>query len=266
MPIKNSRTNMDKMLIEEIIKVENRYSQLFSELKITEMGLRFTDKNILDMHCHNFIRVEKENIKHIVEIVETEMMFRKENGQSTIQVEFFDTDLSAEYDSLGDINTTTQIVMYAKKEDLVFKERNINASIHIAESDSDFEKGKNIDILNSDDVDFPTRRYERKIEKYKNPDSGINNVICYKDDELMGNCDFFISGKFGKIEDFDVVEKYQRKGFGSGIIKEIYDYGTNDGVEIFFLQVESDNSALDMYKKIGFTPLFLNIIYNRKID
>ena len=68
-----------------------------------------------------------------------------------------------------------------------------------------------------------------------------------------------------QLEDFDVLEKHQKKGYGSKILGEIKKYGSEQGVKILFLQVESDNTALEMYEKLGFKSLLNNLLYNREI-
>ncbi len=258
---------MKDKLIKDIITVENNYVRVFCEQTETRFGTRFYDNQIPDMHCHNFFRIDKKDINSINKVIDSELDYRKKNGNSVVQIELFECEELLLSTFVEKEYLSEQIIMYSDINDLKIESFNNKASVHIAQSEKDLLKGKTIDILSfgKQFADFAERRYIRKEMQYKNPDSGINNFICYIEDELIGNCDFFIDGKYGKIEDFDVLEKYQLKGYGSAILNELKQYGVLRGVEILFLQVDSDNSAMEMYSKLGFKPLFNNITYNKKI-
>ncbi len=222
------------------------------------------------MYCHNFIRIDKDKIKSIDEIIREETEFRRCNEQDVIQVEVFDCKLPEFTKHADPEYVDEQIIMYAGIDDVDAEKNDTELSVHTAESPDDFEIGKCVDIAaNGNDfgLNFTKRRYERRQRQYSNPESGIKHFICYRKDEYYGQCDLFISGKYGKIEDFDVIEKHQRKGYGSGILASIKEYAREMGVTVLFLQVESDNSdAVRLYERTGFKPLFNNLLYNREFE
>ena len=55
-----------------------------------------------------------------------------------------------------------------------------------------------------------------------------------------------------KIEDFDVLPKYQRKGYGSALLKEIICIALEQNARIIYLVTDEDDTAKEMYLKIGF--------------
>jgi len=60
-----------------------------------------------------------------------------------------------------------------------------------------------------------------------------------------------IDGNIAKIEDFDILEEYQRKGFGTSVLKHLLMEANKSNVELGYLITESDDTAKDMYKKCG---------------
>lgn len=250
-----------------IIEVEYEYSSVFSKMEKTAYGQRYTDDALPDMHCHNFIRIDKEKAHLIERVIESEREFRKENKNPVEQVEIFDCDRLFLNDKVNSDMLTEQILMYAEAGDLEFPGSINEKTVSIAGRDEHFSIGRSVDMLafGREFEDFASRRYERKEVIYRDPDVDLNNFICFSEREPIGNCDFFFKNGFGKIEDFDVLEKYQRKGFGSRIFKSIVYYGVCNNITRFFLQVESENSAKKMYENLGFRPLFNNLIYKESV-
>lgn len=254
-------------LIKNIIETEERYSLEFSLMEKTSWGLRFTDELLPDMHCHNFLRIYRDKEIDLVEAVTAEADFRKEKGQEAVQVELFGGDWDKAAKLLGEENLDEHLIMFLKITELKTGAIRDNVRVIRALSEEELEMGKQVDLLTfgSEYAGFSHKRFERKAIRYRDKDSSFNHFVCLADGEPVGNCDFFTYKGFGKIEDFDVIGSHQRKGFGSAIIKGVSSYGEGENVEYLFLQVERDNSAVEMYKKLGFQILFNNIIYNKPV-
>jgi len=141
-------------------------------------------------------------------------------------------------------------------------------SIHFATSWEDFQMGTLIDeeSFGPEFADFAKRRYARKQVVYEDSTIPMHNAICFSGRTAIGNCDFYTRGAFAKIEDFDVLEKFQRKGYGTRLIEFLIMYGIKQGVTHFFLQVDSENSARDMYEKLGFTAITNNLIVTKRLS
>jgi len=69
----------------------------------------------------------------------------------------------------------------------------------------------------------------------------------------------------GRIEDFDILQKYQRKGFGTSVLKHLLEEARANCVEFVYLITDSGDTAKEMYKKCGFkkagekTELFFDL-------
>ncbi|MEK6265253.1 MAG: GNAT family N-acetyltransferase [Clostridium sp.] len=67
------------------------------------------------------------------------------------------------------------------------------------------------------------------------------------------------------MEDFDILKNYQRKGFGTSLLKYLLEEAKDNSVKFVYLITDSGDTAKDMYKKCGFkkagekTELFFNL-------
>lgn len=84
------------------------------------------------------------------------------------------------------------------------------------------DDGIEIDIaVNKTDMDekFANKRISRKAAVYKKTDINLNLYVFYYEDFPIGNYEFMFNNEIAKIEDFDILKKYQRMGFGTSAIK-----------------------------------------------
>jgi len=102
--------------------------------------------------------------------------------------------------------------------------------------------------------DFCTRRCYRRGKVYVS-DKGVDSYVCYHDGDIMGNCDLFIYNDVAKIEDFVVIPKHQRKGYGTTILKSLIDTAIKEGCHTIYLVTDEDDTAKEMYEKIGFNKI-----------
>ncbi len=58
--------------------------------------------------------------------------------------------------------------------------------------------------------------------------------------------------KIAKIENFLVIPKYQRKGYGTYILKNIIDIALENGTELIYLITNENDTAKEMYEKLYF--------------
>jgi len=103
-------------------------------------------------------------------------------------------------------------------------------------------------------VAFCTKRVYRR-EKIYLADGGLNAYICYSDGQPVGSCSMYIHGGTAKIEDFAVSPAYQRKGFGTALLKALFEIALAQHVILFYLETDEDDTAKDMYQKIGFVKV-----------
>jgi len=100
--------------------------------------------------------------------------------------------------------------------------------------------------------EFAIKRSKRKMEVYKdNPD--LNLYVCYKGKEPIGKCELFIKDGIAKIEDFDIIEEFQKQGYGTSMLHKLLEESLNAGADIAYLITDNFDTAKDMYKKCGFS-------------
>lgn len=102
--------------------------------------------------------------------------------------------------------------------------------------------------------DFCTRRAYRRGKVYTS-NTGVNAYVCYEGQDVIGNCDLFIYDGVAKIEDFSVIPKYQRKGYGTSILKHLIDIALNENCHTVYLVTDEDDTPKEMYKKLGFNKV-----------
>jgi len=115
-----------------------------------------------------------------------------------------------------------------------------------------------LELESDEDVlgrDFCTRRVNRRKDEYL-ADEGVDAYICYTDNEAVGKCDLFILGSVAKIEDFSVSPRHQRKSYGTAILKALIEIAVSKGVTAVYLETDEDDTAKEMYQKIGFSGIY----------
>jgi spore maturation protein CgeE len=86
-------------------------------------------------------------------------------------------------------------------------------------------------------------------------DNSVEAYLCYHGDDLIGRCDLFISGDVAKIEDFSIIQKYQRMGFGSTLLRNMIEIAIDRNCETVYLVTNELDSAKYMYEKNGFDKI-----------
>lgn len=77
--------------------------------------------------------------------------------------------------------------------------------------------------------------------------------VLTEDEKIVGYCGLMIVLDEGQILNIAVDEPYRRSGFGRMLMNAMLDYGRENGVTFFTLEVrESNFSAIKMYENFGF--------------
>ena len=101
-------------------------------------------------------------------------------------------------------------------------------------------------------MEFAIRRINRKFEIYDDVTKCTHFYVCYHNEEPVGNCEFHRFGNVAKIEDFDILEMHQRKGYGSQVLRALMKEAENQKAEIAYVVTDFDETAKEMYMKNGF--------------
>ena len=254
--------------IEKITRTEHAYTCLFSSVVRTEYGYRYTDMLLPDMYCHNSFRVSPDAGCIPLSLFAEEAAYRRGNGQDVVQIEYFDGGDAAFPEGLDYESVSQQPVYYAALNEFT-PSSSASCTVKPARDERMFTDGRNIDIASfiPGFEEFAGRRYDRKKPVYADRSAPFENLICYAGDTPVGNCDLFIDGDTAKIEDLDVLEHYQHRGYGTAILQEIGGICRDHGVRHIYLLVDDDNEgAIRLYTAIGMREVMKNHLYRREID
>lgn len=248
-----------------IRKAERQYAQLFSTEALSLGGARYSDERIPDMFAHNFFRVTAEEPDGLM--LHQEQQYRKDHGQKMLRIESFG-DHQAAWDRITG-SRSSKLQLFMIKPVCAPKSRVRPTECIIAETAADLRTGEGIDreAFGRDYADFASRRFARKLPLYLDREISLYHVICFDEQTPVGNCDIFIDGTLMKIEDVDVLEPYQRRGFASRMLSYIEVYAYENQIDTLFLQVEQDNEpARGLYRKLGYSCAGKNTILELPVD
>lgn len=246
-----------KNLIDKLQDTEIAYIKMFSEVVESDQVLTFTNSAIPDMYTHNFSLYKSK--EGLVEYISNELDKEETKAKSFFRVE---TPYSISETQLENLPIKPQICIYnfmyidTKK----YKQLNGNpeCTILCADTKQILDDGINVDIaVNAEGMglDFAQRRINGKAAVYKNNDKAVQLFVCYSGKTAIGNIEFKPLQDIVKMEDFDIIEAYQRKGFGTSVLKHLLEKAFHNNIEHAYLITESDNTAMEMYEKCGFEKI-----------
>lgn len=248
------------MLIDgKIIECEFEYTKCFSEFYKNEYIIRFRDNQLYDMYYHNYthikIAVSEIELKRIIQDEISLRLYEKSDFCNIILNSVVNSSLSTilKYKPEISINGyySFDFPHFSKLNALsgctIKKVNNQKMVDDILFCDLQHDEG-------SLGKDFCTRRCYRRGKVYIS-DKGVNSYVCYYNGNIIGNCDLFMYNGVAKIEDFAVIPTYQRKGYGTTILKALIDMAIKENCHTVYLVTDEDDTAKEMYKKIGFNKI-----------
>ncbi len=257
-------------MLKKMHDTEIEYVKNFSRSSEDNEIIRFWDDNLPDMYTHNFILIKnKFEIDHIKNIILNELEGRKKEGFNFLRVEFnfpIDNDNFEDFKIMPEI--TKYDYMYIDPEMGAGLTGNQECIIRKAVSETVLKDGIEVDILANEantGKDFAEKRIYRKSKSYQKSSINLDLYVCYNNGIPVGNCELLLYKNIAKIEDFDILENYQRRGFGTAVIKHLLKEAAEQKIDIVYLITDSDDTAKEMYKKCGFkkagekTELFFDI-------
>ena len=252
-----------------LIDTEIGYTKCFSKYFEDEKIVRFRDNHICDMYSHNYTLIKDYMSEQEINYLITEEIMRsKKEHKNFLQIECnfnIKSDLLNSFKNKPEV--TIQDYMYITPDKFNALCGNNECTITVAETVTVMEDGIKVDILANSSAmgeEFAYKRIQRKAMVYRE-DNSLSFFVCYHNEVPIGNCELFLNKKIAKIEDFDILESYQRKGFGTSVLKELLKCSNKFGAEIVYLLTDSENTAKDMYKKCGFLKAGAKTILNFSI-
>lgn len=98
-----------------------------------------------------------------------------------------------------------------------------------------------------------------ELRNYKN----MKAFVIYEDKKVIGYVHTFIYHDFAKIEDFFILDEYQRKGYGSTLFINAVNYLKNNGVNDICLVADNEDTPKQMYEKMGFVKVGEYFFYRK---
>lgn len=261
-------------LLDRVTACDIAYMKCFCETKEQPDFIKFQDDLIPDMHSHNYIWVKNiENDNAFIQLIESEIVNNKKSGKNFCLIRCH---THINYSVLTQLSHVPEVSVSGYYAVDVSNPSNLSIL-------SDSNKIKDCRVLKVDDAEmvedilkldlehdekelgreFCTRRVYRRKEVYLSG-KGVDSYICYDKNKAVGNCDLFIHNDAAKIEDFAVSPRYQRKGYGTAILKSLIETALEKNVDIVYLEADEDSTAKEMYKKLGFVKVtdFTDLLFS----
>ncbi|MBU3191860.1 GNAT family N-acetyltransferase [Clostridium bowmanii] len=247
------------------------YTKKFSENYEDNEIIRSYDNNLQDMYMHNFTLIKNSICKdRFGKIILYELEKRKAENANFLRIEF---NFAIENDFINNLPVIPQVTkydyMYIDPHMGEYLTGNDECVLTKALSEKTLKKGIEVDILANQSAmgtEFTRKRIYRKSEVYKQINSNLDLYVCDYNGISICKCEFMLNNSIAKIENFDILKSYQRKGFGNSVIKHLLEEAIQHCVEFVYLITDSGDTAKGMYKKCGFkkagekTELFFDLI------
>lgn len=98
---------------------------------------------------------------------------------------------------------------------------------------------------------FTYNRIKRKVMAYKEKDN-LSLYLCSINGEVVGSCELLTNVNTAKVEDFGVGKKFQGKGIGKSILREMLRICYENNIHKAYVVTEQKGKVNEMYKKLGF--------------
>ncbi|WP_088102855.1 GNAT family N-acetyltransferase [Halalkalibacter urbisdiaboli] len=249
---------MDKStLFKQLLNMEVNYVSLFSDVIENEDTIKFVDSALPDMFTHNFT-FYKSN-QGLLDFITKEIEKKETKEKGFYRVE---TSYPVSSKLLESLPVKPQVctydIMYIEAKKFAELKGNTTCRIVRADNNKVLEDGIIVDITANQKemgLDFAQRRINRKAEIYNNDNKALQLFVCYLDKVPIGNIEYMQLNQIVKLEDFDIIEEHQRKGFGTSVLRYLIENAYNNNVEIVYLITNNADSAKEMYEKNGFTKI-----------
>ncbi len=243
--------NRDKLL-----QCEDAFAACFATVQRGEGAIRFRDDNITDMYDHNYTVLTGDATgEQLAGHIRAEMALCKSEGKNYCQVRLDGTEAPV-VDGLAP--ETMRLGLYQRACDTPLPSAgNPNCTVLRAADALQMDDRLAIELAgyeSANGADFCRRKTARNAAVYLAP-GGVDTYICYAGGAPVGKADLFLCGEIAMIEDFDVAEPHQHKGYGTAILRTLLAEAAERGAKTAMLVTDMDEPAKDLYEKLGFTWL-----------
>lgn len=247
---------MDKL--SKIIECEKSYYQCFSKCLEMAVYRRFIDMELPDMYDHNFTYIKQQMpSSDLRKLIANELSISKKSGKDFCKVVM---DYMPEMPlTVNGVKPQMSRMGYyeLKVYDLARFSSNCDCRIKKVTTEDMVDDILFLDLIHDRDTlgaDFCRRRAWRRGKVYLS-NYGVNSYVCYKSVMPVGNVDLYFYDGVAKIEDFAVIPKAQRMGYGTAILKHVIEIVRIRGIHRIYLVTDEEDTAKEMYRKLGFEKI-----------
>lgn len=238
-------------LTKKIKTMEHDYISQFSSSKETDSTITYRDPTIKDMYTHNFTLY-----KDISTIIEDTTNAINHGQSSFYRIETYHDVSRLDLTTLPVLPSITTYDFYHIDSSLYHTlQETQDCTVVKATTTKHFADGLSVDIeANAPTMghEFARRRINRKKTVYTNPNAQIDFYVCYYKGIPVGNIEYAYNDTTVKLEDFDILPKYQRMGLGRTVLKQLLKRAHDNHIKDVYLMTDSAESAKTMYQKCGF--------------
>lgn len=248
-------------MINYLIDSDLEYIRCFSRELEEKETYRFWDCEFEEMYANN-ITVLKDHFSNeeIIRIINREIKERKKANKEFLVIE---VQGRVNREVLKGIKIRPTIVskldyMIVETNKYKYMKANNNCSIKEVINEEQFRDVINVSILDNAPFmgeQFSRERINRKVMAYREEGNRLSAYLCYNDNIAIGSCEMLLNCKVAKIEDFGVLKYYQRKGYGTAMIKHLLMEANRCGINFAYVVTDSSDTAKYMYKKCGFLKI-----------
>ncbi len=238
------KDNIDALVYE--LKLNDYNKTIDKELLITSKYIKtndyikYYDDYQFDKYYHNFYKLY--NLDKINEIIE-------ENKDKPFLCFEYDKDFNID----GFIEKDINIVMASFIKAINIKTNNKGIINIVNENNIDSVKK----FLYEDSLkygeNYSIKNTKRMIDFIL--DNNSYGFIIKDDNKIIGFINAYIENDICDLENFFILDEYQKKGYGSNLFKYALDFCKNKGCNIVTLVADDLDSPKEMYKKWGFTEI-----------
>ncbi|SMF76999.1 spore maturation protein CgeE [Paenibacillus uliginis N3/975] len=246
---------MKNSLMTNIFNCEREYLVNFCSINNGPYTWKFSNIHLPDMYLHNFILIEVE-FDGIERYINSEIEKAQRNHSSFLRIV---TPFQLSNHTIKGLSFNPEEGAYdymvINTRDFKLLHGNPDCQIERAVSSNIIDDGFLVDKQANQHLewaDFYQRRFERKKKVYEKFDQNFQFYVCYHNNAPIGKVESAFLDEFVKIEDFDILEKYQRKGFGTSVIKHLLKTANSMNINQAYLMTDGSDSAKEMYTKCGF--------------
>ncbi|MGM9968947.1 MAG: ribosomal protein S18-alanine N-acetyltransferase [Anaeroplasma sp.] len=218
------------------LELEDKYLSMFAEKKEYDGYTKYYDTIQPDKYYHNFYEV-KNNDNILLD-----KLINNDEGIICFKANYLIKDKFKNIENNIYMHSCIRGIKIFSRTNGIIKEVDDNNYIEVQRFIylDDLRFGEEYAQLNS----------KRLVElrNYQN----MKAFVIYSDDKVIGYIHTFIYKDFAKMEDFFILDEYQKKGYGSTLFKYALDYLKNQGINDICLVADNEDTPKHMYEKMGF--------------